>query len=133
MVQATQTASSLFQAAVVADARDFLWDTAFPRFQSAGQMAPFLDCLIPHVLDGRLTALSPEVVQVCCDCTRCALAATLMPDTGLEPSQSAHADWVGLNLVMRQGCDEGTCLSLPSDQTTNPKFGFRSSVLAALC
>ena len=65
-MQATQTASTLFQAAVLADARDFLWDTAFPRYQAAGQMAPFLDCLIPHVLDGRLTALSPEVVQVCC-------------------------------------------------------------------
>ena len=65
---------------MLADARAFLWDAAFPKFQAAGQIGPFLSCLIPHILDGRLTALSPEVVQVSASapapagpetCTRC--------------------------------------------------------------
>ena len=54
----------LFQAAVLGDARDFLWDVAFPRFQAARLTGPFLEALVPHILSGRLTVLPPEVVQV---------------------------------------------------------------------
>ena len=63
-LQAAQGADALVQAAVLLEARDFLWDTAFPRFLAASHGAAFLAALVPRILEGRLTALSPEVVQV---------------------------------------------------------------------
>ena len=64
MAQVAQDTDALVQAAVLFAARDFLWDTAFPRYLAASKSSAFLGALVPRILDSHLTALSPEVVQV---------------------------------------------------------------------